>query len=346
VQGKAGAYAGGYEENGEWRMCRGAHRQRGRQNKPPARGVASPAGSPRARAPLLPPLAGEGPGLGVSTESWRSLKKSTNPILDDEIARPESLLRPGRRLAQTLPDDIGPGSGSKIFPAHRLAPIRPEFGPHPALPRRRNRGHRGGWKKGYGANSPMVEGWKHSPIRPVETSIFIHNERSAENSGKNSLSGSDFSTFWKHLSESHKGLWTTGYLQGNLLRGLLSIRNYGLNSALRRWRSTRKLWYPKDKIHYGTPTLAGSLRSNKGDSFLRTKRDGMFRRRLDLRRFFQMAVYCNLDPEGVRTAQKLGLVFGWNITICGFAGEPWAPTLFAERGASDVEVGKRKCLSA
>jgi excinuclease ABC subunit B len=61
---------------------------------------------------------------------------------------PESLpFRPGRASARKpSPDDIGPGSESKIFQPTDSRQSGPEFGPAPrssgGAP-----GHRGGWKK-------------------------------------------------------------------------------------------------------------------------------------------------------------------------------------------------------
>jgi excinuclease ABC subunit B len=61
---------------------------------------------------------------------------------------PESLpYRPGRNPPRKpSPEDIGPGSGSKIFQPTDSRQSGPEFGPTPrssgGAP-----GHRGGWKK-------------------------------------------------------------------------------------------------------------------------------------------------------------------------------------------------------
>jgi excinuclease ABC subunit B len=66
----------------------------------------------------------------------------------DEMHGPESLpYRPGRsNPRKPSPDDIGAGSGSKIFQPTDSRQSGPEFGPTPrstgGAP-----GHRGGWKK-------------------------------------------------------------------------------------------------------------------------------------------------------------------------------------------------------
>ena len=66
----------------------------------------------------------------------------------DEMHGPESLpYRPGRPAPRKpSPDDLGAGSGSKIFQPTDSRQSGPEFGPTPrstgGAP-----GHRGGWKK-------------------------------------------------------------------------------------------------------------------------------------------------------------------------------------------------------
>jgi len=90
---------------------------------------------------------GEGRGEGQSTGGASGESKVHKPHLD-EMHGPESLpYRPGRPAPRKpSPDDIGPGSGSKIFQPTDSRQSGPEFGPTPrstgGAP-----GHRGGWKK-------------------------------------------------------------------------------------------------------------------------------------------------------------------------------------------------------
>jgi excinuclease ABC subunit B len=149
VQGKAGAYAGIKKYGEAANLPATTMKKRG--------GPSSP--SPRSsRGESLPPT-GSG-GRGMSAEARRAkadegqsrsggasdTSKIHKPHLD-EMHGPESLpYRPGRATRKPSPDDIKPGSGSKIFQPTDSRQSGPEFGPSPrstgGAP-----GHRGGWKK-------------------------------------------------------------------------------------------------------------------------------------------------------------------------------------------------------
>jgi len=140
VQGKAGAYAGMKKYGESANLPRGSSKRGG--NNTPRAGASSP--SLRGGASSPSPLAGEGRGGGSTS---RGASKIHKPHLD-EMHGPESLpYRPGRASPRKpSPDDIGPGSGSKIFQPTDSRQSGPEFGPTPrstgGAP-----GHRGGWKK-------------------------------------------------------------------------------------------------------------------------------------------------------------------------------------------------------
>jgi excinuclease ABC subunit B len=134
VQGKAGAYAGTKKYGEAANVPRGSSK-RGGNNTPRA---ASSSPSPR-------PSRGEGRGEGQSTgdASGASASSKVHKPHLDEMHGPESLpYRPGRATPRKpTPDDIEPGSGSKIFQptSSREAVLGRSTGGAP--------GHRGGWKK-------------------------------------------------------------------------------------------------------------------------------------------------------------------------------------------------------
>jgi excinuclease ABC subunit B len=141
VQNKAGAYAGTKKYGESANLPRGSSK-RGGNNTPRAGSSASPRSS-RGRDERSSLLEGRGqPTGGASATS-----KVHKPHLD-EMHGPESLpYRPGRAAPRKpSPDDIGAGSGSKIFQPTDSRQSGPEFGPAPrssgGAP-----GHRGGWKK-------------------------------------------------------------------------------------------------------------------------------------------------------------------------------------------------------
>jgi excinuclease ABC subunit B len=142
VQGKAGAYAGMKKYGESANLPRGSSKRGG--NNTPRAGASRGGSSSGGGAASPSPLAGEGRGGGSTS---RGASKIHKPHLD-EMHGPESLpYRPGRASPRKpSPDDIGPGSGSKIFQPTDSRQSGPEFGPTPrstgGAP-----GHRGGWKK-------------------------------------------------------------------------------------------------------------------------------------------------------------------------------------------------------
>jgi hypothetical protein len=159
---------------------------------------------------------------------------------------------------------------------------------------------------------------------------------SAENSWKEFIEWIGFYTFLEALERKHRSLddWATFK---EIAPRLFSIE-YGLNSALRRWRSTRKLWYPKDKSIHDAYSFVGACVQIKRQ--LSQDQARVFRRRV-ISEILPNGRLCNLDHE-FRTAESL-VEFGWNITHFGFCGEP-GPDFIAERGAVEIEV-ESKCLS-
>src|ERR1700720_4390415 len=141
VQGKAGAYAGMKKYGEAANLPTGSLKKRG--------------GSSRGGASVPSPLAGSeasearsrGQGGGSTSRGASGVSRFHKPHLD-EMHGPESLpYRPGRASQRKpSPDDIGAGTGSKIFQPTDSRQSGPEFGPSPrstgGAP-----GHRGGWKK-------------------------------------------------------------------------------------------------------------------------------------------------------------------------------------------------------
>jgi excinuclease ABC subunit B len=132
VQGKAGAYAGTKKYGEAANLPRGSSK-RGGNNTPRASSPSPLAGSEASEA------RSRGRGGGSTN---RGASKVHKPHLD-EMHGPESLpYRPGRATPRKpSPDDIEPGSGSKIFQptSSREAVLGRSTGGAP--------GHRGGWKK-------------------------------------------------------------------------------------------------------------------------------------------------------------------------------------------------------
>jgi len=159
---------------------------------------------------------------------------------------------------------------------------------------------------------------------------------SAENSWKEFIEWIGFSTFLEALERKHRSLDDWAAFQ-ELAPRLFSIE-YGLNSALRKWRSTRKLWYPREKPIYDAYSFVGSCVQIKKQ--LSEDQARIFRRRV-ISEILPNGRLCHLDHE-FRTAQSL-FEFGWNITHFGFCGEP-GPDFIAERGGIEVEI-ESKCLS-
>ena len=159
---------------------------------------------------------------------------------------------------------------------------------------------------------------------------------SAENSWKEFIEWIGFSTLRESLNRKHKSLEDWAAFKDMAPR-LFSIE-YGLQSVLRKWRSTRKLWYPKEKPVYDAYAFVSSCIEIK--KHLTHEQARVFRRRI-ISEILPNGRLCHLDHE-FRTAQSL-TEFGWNITHFGFCGDP-GPDFVAKRGEIEVEI-ESKCLS-
>ncbi len=145
VQGKAGAYAGMKKYGEAANLPTSAMKKRGSSPSPrSSRGEGRGEGRATGGVSSPSPLGGEGRGGGSTSPAASKIHK---PHLD-EMHGPESLpFRPNRATPRKpARDDIGAGSGSKIFQPTDSRQSGPEFGPAPrstgGAP-----GHRGGWKK-------------------------------------------------------------------------------------------------------------------------------------------------------------------------------------------------------
>lgn len=159
---------------------------------------------------------------------------------------------------------------------------------------------------------------------------------SAESAWKEFIEWIGFSTLLQSLERKHKSLEEWAAFR-EIAPRLFSIE-YGLNSALRKWRATRKLWYPKDKSVYDAYSFVGACTQIKRQ--LSSDQARVFRRRI-ISEILPNGRLCHLDHE-FRTAQNL-VEFGWDITHFGFCGDPGADFI-AKRGGVEVEV-ESKCLS-
>ena len=159
---------------------------------------------------------------------------------------------------------------------------------------------------------------------------------SAENSWKEFIEWIGFSTLRESLNRKHKSLEDWAAFKDMAPR-LFSIE-YGLQSVLRKWRSTRKLWYPKEKPVYDAYAFVSSCIEIK--KHLTHEQARVFRRGI-ISEILPNGRLCHLDHE-FRTAQSL-TEFGWNITHFGFCGDP-GPDFVAKRGEIEVEI-ESKCLS-
>jgi hypothetical protein len=166
------------------------------------------------------------------------------------------------------------------------------------------------------------------------TSSFTRSN--AETSWKEFIEWVGFSTFLEALERKHKSLDDWSVFK-EIAPRLFSIE-YGLKSALTKWRSTRKLWYPKDKSTYDAYSFVGACIQIKRQ--LSDDQARVFRRRV-ISELLPNGRLCHLDHE-FRTAQSL-VEFGWQITQFGFCGDP-GPDFVAKRGTIEVEV-ESKCLS-
>lgn len=159
---------------------------------------------------------------------------------------------------------------------------------------------------------------------------------SAENSWKEFIEWIGFSTLLDALERKNRSLedWA---VFSSVTPHLFSIET-GLTTALRKWRSTRKLWYPKEKTVYEAYEFVTSCTQLK--SQLSAEQSRIFRRRV-ISEILPNGRLCHLQHE-FRTAQNL-LHFGWQITHFGFCGDP-GPDFIARRNAIEVEI-ESKCLS-
>jgi hypothetical protein len=158
----------------------------------------------------------------------------------------------------------------------------------------------------------------------------------AENFWQEFIEWIGFSTLLNALERKHKSLDDWAIFK-EIAPRLFSIE-YGLDSALRKWTSTRKLWYPKDKSIYDAYSFVSACMQIKRQ--LSNDQARIFRRRV-ISEILPNGRLCHLDHE-FRTAQSL-VEFGWHITHFGFCGEP-GPDFIAARGSSEIEV-ESKCLS-
>jgi hypothetical protein len=158
----------------------------------------------------------------------------------------------------------------------------------------------------------------------------------AEGSWKEFIEWIGFSTLLEALERKHKSLDDWGAFK-EIAPRLFSVE-YGLNSALRKWRATRKLWYPKDRSVYDAYSFVAACIQIKKQ--LSADQARIFRRRV-ISEILPNGRLCHLDHE-FRTAQNL-TEFGWHITHFGFCGDPGSDFI-AERKGVEVEV-ESKCLS-
>jgi hypothetical protein len=159
---------------------------------------------------------------------------------------------------------------------------------------------------------------------------------SAESTWKEFIGWIGFSTLTEALDRKHKSLDDWAAFK-DISPRLFSIE-YGLATALRRWRATRKLWYPKEKPLYDAYSFVGSCIQVKRQ--LSDEQARIFRRRV-ISELLPNGRLCHLDHE-FRTAQNL-TEFGWNMVHFGFCGDPGCGFV-AERGGIEIEV-ESKCLS-
>lgn len=159
---------------------------------------------------------------------------------------------------------------------------------------------------------------------------------SAENSWKEFIEWIGFATLLEALQRKQRSLDDWAAFK-EIAPRLFSIE-HGIDSALRKWRATRKLWYPKDKTIYDAYSFVTACVQIKRQ--LSENKARVFRRRV-ISEILPNGRLCHLDHE-FRTVQNL-VGFGWNITHFGFCGVPGSDFI-AERAGVEVEV-ESKCLS-
>lgn len=112
----------------------------------------------------------------------------------------------------------------------------------------------------------------------------------------------------------------------------------GLAKILKSWRSTKKLWFPKEKSKFDAHSFVASCMQIKRQ--LDENRSHQFRRRI-ISELLPSGRLCHLDHE-FRLALNL-IKHGWLITQYGFCGDP-GPDFVAQRGRDEIEM-EGKCLS-
>lgn len=145
-----------------------------------------------------------------------------------------------------------------------------------------------------------------------------------------------FSTLSNALKRKHSSLeeWATFR---EITPKLFSIE-IGLAKILQRWKTTRRLSFPKEKSSYDA--LAFASLCTKIKSQLSKQEAEMFRRRV-ISEILPSGRLCHLDHE-FRIAQNL-FTHGWTIKHSGFCGEP-GPDFIAKKDSQEIEV-EGKCLS-
>lgn len=112
----------------------------------------------------------------------------------------------------------------------------------------------------------------------------------------------------------------------------------GLTRIMKRWRSNRKLSFPKERPIYDGLEFVGLCSTVKRQ--ISSKQAQIFRRRV-ISEMLPSGRLCHLDHE-FRIAQNL-VEHGWEIKRFGFCGDPGCDFV-AQRGDTIIEV-EGKCLS-
>ncbi len=156
---------------------------------------------------------------------------------------------------------------------------------------------------GVGGRSGSVQLLSKQPVGLTVKLATKFTRSNAEHSWKEFVEWIGFSTLLEALERKHKSLDDWAALQA-IAPQLFSIE-YGLASTLRKWRSTRKLWYPKDKPVYDAYSFVGACIELKHQ--LTADQARIFRRRV-ISEILPNGRLCHLDHE-FRSAQNL-LHFG------------------------------------
>ena len=158
----------------------------------------------------------------------------------------------------------------------------------------------------------------------------------AENSWAEFVSWVGFSTLSEILRRKNASLdeWSA-FRQ--MTPKLFSIE-IGLTKIMKRWRSTRKLSFPKEASTYDALEFVSLCIATKHQ--ISSKEAQTFRRRV-ISEMLPSGRLCHLDHE-FRIAQNL-IDHGWQINRFGLCGEP-GPDFVAQRRDRIIEV-EGKCLS-